>query len=43
MTRVVDGERGSRRVGVEVLSKRVGGDGLVVRGNEVIEFDGEQI
>ena len=43
MTRVVDGERRSGRVGVEVLSKRIGCNHLVVRGDELVELDGEQI
>ena len=32
-------ERGSRRVGIEVLVKRVGGDGSVIGFKEVIKID----
>ena len=42
MTRVVDGKR-SRGEGVEVLVERVGSDGFVIGGYELVKFDGEEI
>ena len=43
MTRVVYREGGCRREGIEVLAKGVGGDGLVIGGDELIELDGKEV
>ena len=43
MTRVVDGERGSRRERIEVLTEGIGCDGFVIGSDELVKLDGEQI
>ena len=43
MTRVIYREGGCRREGIEVLAERIGGNGFVVGGDEVIELDGKEI
>ena len=43
MTRVIGGKGRCGREGIEVLAEGVGGNGLVVGGNEMIEFEGEEI
>ena len=43
MTRVIDGEGGRRRERVEILTKGVRCNRLVVGGYEVIKLDGEEV
>ena len=43
MTRVIDRMGRCGREGIEVLVKGVGGNCLVVGGDEVVKFEGEEI
>lgn len=41
--KVESGKRGSGRVGIQVLAKRIGCNRFVITCKEVIKFDGKEI